>query len=790
MKKVSRNKLLTATFALSVISLGVGFGSLSLSSASAATEKPMPATFEMELGAAVRTESPSGIRFTTWVNTAWMNEQIANGAIFGTIIAPATNYTGNAKNFTHPTDNSYAVLDIKHTNTANWKTKGDYTLLRAVLTEIPETYYSTDIFGRSYMYADLTDDGIDNPTYTYAEETQVRSIAEVVYKAMEAGENSQFLTDAFNSTVEAVSISDTEMNLYVNYYGNVTATPIFAQDLVSAPNVADFPVIWSSNNDSVATVENGKIVGVSAGVATITARVGTRTATVTVTVSEGDETDTSFEYGVPSVFTSSSNTALRLTSEHTTDGKKALALDAGNTYWPRLYIQKSYMDNIFADSSIHTLYFDVYNDGTKDHRVKPFDATAPAYPTFLGKTGLTVAITRTMYEAKKSADNNNYIVINFENGNSTNGILENPFTLYFDNFRASTDNLDPNSSTYYTKDSATSLFATAYGNGQLLAGSTYSAYEGVYSLRALLGNQKQWTGMTFRKGTNAGQLQAVFADTWVSGYSFYVYNPNSFDAYMSFCKTSAYPTYSGTNFATESVNATKLEAGKWTEVTLTREVYEANLETSTNNILVLQLFAENTPANSYFYMDSFHKEYTTDPVATAYYNGNSKTSTAIFSFAYGGTSAWAGGVASTSPGYNVYEGNYTLRTSMGANKSLGALAFAQGKAKGQLRNIFADSKVKAYSFYMYNPNSFDAYIKFCRTEDYSSSDVNFARDVEGSTKIEAGKWTQITLTREMYESMMDTTATKDAVLVMKLFVETAPTVLSYFSIDYFHAVYA
>ena len=177
-------------------------------------------------------------------------------------------------------------------------------------------------------------------------------------------------------------------------------------------------------------------------------------------------------------------------------------------------------------------------------------------------------------------------------------------------------NTDPNSSIYFTSSSATSIFATAYGNGNLTATTTTSttathyAYEGVYAVRAQLGTAKQWTGMTFRKGMNRGQLQAVFADENVTAYSFWVYNPNSFDAYMDFCKTSAYPTYDPANFAAHSATATKLEAGKWTKVTLTREVYEANLETSTSNILVLQLFAENTPAaNAFFYLDSFQAEY-------------------------------------------------------------------------------------------------------------------------------------------------------------------------------------
>ena len=346
--------------------------------------------------------------------------------------------------------------------------------------------------------------------------------------------------------------------------------------------------------------------------AMLTAKLGTYEKTVTVNVTAGTETGTSFEYGISSAFTSSSNTSLRQTSEHATNGSKALALDAGNTYWPRLYIAETFLAKIFEDSSINTFYFDVHNGGLQDHRVKPYDANAAAYPHFYGGTTLTVAITRTTYEAKKSGT----VTINFENGSSAVGVLENPFTLYFDNFRASTDNLDPNSTTYYTASSASSIFAANYGGCSMWAGThntaadkQYYAYEGIYTLRTCLTAGKTLGALVFRKGMNAGQLQKVFSDSNVVAYSFYMYNPNSFDAYVKFGKVSEYSS-SNVDFARDSTGATKLAAGQWTKVTLTRETYEACLETKDNNILLMRIVMENSQSSiKYFSLDSFQIEY-------------------------------------------------------------------------------------------------------------------------------------------------------------------------------------
>ena len=54
---------------------------------------------------------------------------------------------------------------------------------------------------------------------------------------------------------------------------------------VSPDNATDKTVTWSSSEDAVATVENGKVTAIKEGEATITAKVGDKTAECKVTVS-------------------------------------------------------------------------------------------------------------------------------------------------------------------------------------------------------------------------------------------------------------------------------------------------------------------------------------------------------------------------------------------------------------------------------------------------------------------------------------------------------------------------
>ncbi|MBW3095442.1 Ig-like domain-containing protein, partial [Bifidobacterium sp. 64T4] len=57
---------------------------------------------------------------------------------------------------------------------------------------------------------------------------------------------------------------------------------------VNPSNATDKTVTWKSSNTAVATVANGKVTGVKAGTATITATAGGKSASVTVTVTSDD----------------------------------------------------------------------------------------------------------------------------------------------------------------------------------------------------------------------------------------------------------------------------------------------------------------------------------------------------------------------------------------------------------------------------------------------------------------------------------------------------------------------
>lgn len=88
-----------------------------------------------------------------------------------------------------------------------------------------------------------------------------------------------------NTTVPVteVSVSPTSLTLEAGKTGTLTAT-------VSPSNATYKTVMWSSSDNKVATVENGKVTGVAAGSATITASADGKSATCSVTVKPDAET--------------------------------------------------------------------------------------------------------------------------------------------------------------------------------------------------------------------------------------------------------------------------------------------------------------------------------------------------------------------------------------------------------------------------------------------------------------------------------------------------------------------
>ena len=77
--------------------------------------------------------------------------------------------------------------------------------------------------------------------------------------------------------VESVSLDITTLSLSVGESATLTAT-------VKPDNASDKNVVWTSSDNSVATVSNGKVTAVKAGIATVKATCGGKTAECVVTV--------------------------------------------------------------------------------------------------------------------------------------------------------------------------------------------------------------------------------------------------------------------------------------------------------------------------------------------------------------------------------------------------------------------------------------------------------------------------------------------------------------------------
>lgn len=86
---------------------------------------------------------------------------------------------------------------------------------------------------------------------------------------------------AADVAVESVTLDKSSLELKAGTEGTLIAT-------VSPESATNKDVTWSSNNETVATVEGGKVTAVSEGTATITAKAGEQTAICTVTVTKAD----------------------------------------------------------------------------------------------------------------------------------------------------------------------------------------------------------------------------------------------------------------------------------------------------------------------------------------------------------------------------------------------------------------------------------------------------------------------------------------------------------------------
>ncbi len=85
--------------------------------------------------------------------------------------------------------------------------------------------------------------------------------------------------------VTGVTLDKTSATLYINGESGTNTVTLTAT--VTPDNATDKTVTWTSNKESVATVENGVVTAVGEGTATITASAGGKSAACTVTVLDG-----------------------------------------------------------------------------------------------------------------------------------------------------------------------------------------------------------------------------------------------------------------------------------------------------------------------------------------------------------------------------------------------------------------------------------------------------------------------------------------------------------------------
>ena len=222
------------------------------------------ATFEMEAGGSVRTKSPTGIRFTTYVNETYYASLAEQDYGFGTLVMPKA-LLGSAE-LTHSVSGA-ADVELKV-----WAESevDNYMRYTAVLTDIPDTRYAEVLVARSYVRI--------GTQYTYAINPQERSIAEIAAKALAANEKDEagVLLSYVDKVATGVTLDKADALVKTGDTLTLAAT--------TAPT--GYAVVWETSDAEVATVKDGVVTALKEGEVTVTAKFGTKTATCVVTVKD------------------------------------------------------------------------------------------------------------------------------------------------------------------------------------------------------------------------------------------------------------------------------------------------------------------------------------------------------------------------------------------------------------------------------------------------------------------------------------------------------------------------
>lgn len=370
-------------------------------------------TFAMETGAEIRLEEPSGLRFITKVDQAFIDgleEANPDAEItFGTEIVPA------GREDVDPLDIPQTVWAEESTETVK--------CFKAVLTKIPDTQYLTKLTATAYYAVDGVKTYVSNP--------QTRSVAYVASAALAAGQEDPVYTAIVDKAVSAISLGE---DFSLNVGDEKTLAAEGAEGLV---------VKFSSDNDEIATVdENGVVRAVGTGTANITAALGSRTDSVAVTVNAVKKLFYSFEEEeVGSIYDKTLFASKDGAWDYLkvgnlaagcTDGKQGLYRNAEGSGYPHIIIKNSVLTDFY--NAYGGISFDLYNNGSLAHNGYWSSylngGTQNYYENLAPKTGVTITVDGEIL--KSIVDSGNDLMFCVLNNDA---ICESNLEYYLDNVR-------------------------------------------------------------------------------------------------------------------------------------------------------------------------------------------------------------------------------------------------------------------------------------------------------------------------------------------------------------------
>ena len=166
-------------------------------------------------------------------------------------------------------DNIISVSSISISPTREVITVGETLQLSATVTPPNATNRTVSWLSSSTAIASVSSSGIVTAV--------AEGVATITAKAGDKSATCTITVRAATVTVSGITLNKTELTLNEGDNETLTAT-------ISPENATDKTVTWSSSDNSIATVDGGRIKAVKEGTATITAKAGDKSATCQIWV--------------------------------------------------------------------------------------------------------------------------------------------------------------------------------------------------------------------------------------------------------------------------------------------------------------------------------------------------------------------------------------------------------------------------------------------------------------------------------------------------------------------------